>query len=194
MYWVACPLNMVNVGVPAAMPSDETSVSLLPFSAVWPVSLRYVSFCTSTYSWSTGSISCGSITTAPYMPEAMCRLMGVVEQWYSQMPVPVASKRYTSFSPGAMVFIVLSGETMPAWKSSECPIDPLFSRVISKTSPSLPCRIGPIYEPLNVHAFTSTPGATSRLSSCTSMVILCTVFPSRFSPAGTGCSTGSRRS
>ena len=42
MYWVACPLNMVNVGVPAAMPSDETSVSLLPFSAVWPVSLRYV--------------------------------------------------------------------------------------------------------------------------------------------------------
>ncbi len=33
------------------------------------------------------------MTTAPCMPAAMCAVMGMVEQWYIQMPARVAVKR-----------------------------------------------------------------------------------------------------
>ena len=33
------------------------------------------------------------MTTAPYMPAAMCALIGIVEQWYIQTPGPVAVNR-----------------------------------------------------------------------------------------------------
>ena len=62
--------------------------------------------------------------TAPYMPLAMCALMGAVAQWYIQIPDLVAVNVQVSSSPGAMVRIGLSGASAPAWKSMEWPMVP----------------------------------------------------------------------
>ena len=57
--------------------------------------------------------------TAPNMPLAMCMDIGMVEQWYIQIPARVAVNRYSRVSPGAMVRIGPSGASAPAWKSME---------------------------------------------------------------------------
>ena len=123
---------------------------------------------TTTYSRSTsGSPPSGSTMTAPCMPAAMWALMGIVEQWYIHTPARPAVNRYVRRSPGAMVRIGPSGFSAPAWKSIEWPIEPSLISVISKASPTRPRSVGPTPEPLKVHRFCHTPGATSSGTSVT---------------------------
>ena len=42
-----------------------------------------------------------------------------------------------------MVRMTSSGARSPAWKSTECPIDPWLTRVTTKVSPTRPCSVGP---------------------------------------------------
>ncbi len=65
--------------------------------------------------------------------------------------------------------------TLLAWKSIECWIEPLFTSVISKVSPTLPRRIGPGTESPKVHILWSTSGAIHRSFSVASSVMRCTV-------------------
>ena len=51
-----------------------------------------------------------------------------------------------------MVRIGWSGASAPAWKSIEWPMLPSLTRVISKTSPTLPCSVGPGAVPSKVQS------------------------------------------
>ncbi len=88
------------------------------------------------------------MTTAPNIPLAMCWDIGMVEQWYIQIPARLAVKVYSSCCPGSMVRMGPSGASSPAWKSIEWPIVPWLTRVTWKVSPTRPCRIGPGEVPL----------------------------------------------
>ena len=50
---------------------------------------------------------------------------------------------------------------------------PSLTSVISKTSPTRPCSVGPTPSPLNVQRVCHSPGATSRGTSVTRSVSLC---------------------
>ena len=77
-YWNARPLNTAISG---------TIRTIFWVSAPFPLLPRYISPPTRTYSLSTrGRPSCGSMTTAPYIPPAICTVIGAVEQWYIHMP------------------------------------------------------------------------------------------------------------
>src|SRR5450759_3093194 len=59
-----------------------------------------------------------------------------------------------------------------------------LTKVMVKTSPTLPCRVGPGAVPLKVHRVWRTPGATSTTVSRTVMVSRCSLAP------GAGCRAG----
>ena len=98
--------------------------------------------------------------TAPYMPLPMWCSIGMVEQWYTQMP---------GFLRGEPVGEALAGID----RAHRCPgrapgveVDAVAHRavvdeVISNTSPTLPRSTGPGTLPPNVHTLCLTPGATS---------------------------------
>ena len=88
-YWKARPLKATRSGCSAATAASSTSSA--PSCDV--SSPRKVSEPTSTHSWSTGSSPGGSMTTAPARPAAMWLLIGIVEQWYIQIPARRAVKR-----------------------------------------------------------------------------------------------------
>jgi hypothetical protein len=91
-YWLAIPLKVTKVGASAAIAWGSTSAGGVPSCPVpgW----RCTSDWTTTYSRSTsGSPSSGSMITAPCMPAEMWLDMGIVEQWYIQMPARVAVNR-----------------------------------------------------------------------------------------------------
>ena len=79
-----------------------------------------------------------------------------------------------------MVRMTSSGARSPAWKSTECPIEPWLTSVTTKVSPTRPCSVGPGTVPLKVHRFCRTPGATS---SSTSSIVSVTAWV-RASPIG----------
>src|ERR1035437_4635806 len=60
-----------------------------------------------------------------------------------------------------------------------------LTKVMVKTSPTLPCRVGPGAVPLKVHRVWRTPGAISTTVSRTVMVSRCSLAP------GVGCRAGS---
>src|SRR5665811_1366778 len=83
-----------------------------------------------------------------------------------------------------MVRIGRSGAREPAWKSMPWPMLASLTKVMVKTSPILPCRVGPGAVPLKVHRVWRTPGATSTTVSRTVMVRRCSAAP------GAGCRAG----
>src|SRR5665647_3111713 len=90
-----------------------------------------------------------------------------------------------------MVRIGSSGARDPAWKSMPCPMLASLTKVMVKTSPTLPCRVGPGAVPLKVHKIWRTPGATSTIVSLTVMVRRCSVAPGAGASVGSyGCQSG----
>ena len=97
----------------------------------------------------------------------------MVEQWYSQMPACSVVIEYSRPSPGGTVRITSSGETVPACRSSECPIEPLLTRSTVRRAPSSERITGPTTAPPKVIACMLTSGASSTSTSVISSVRRC---------------------